>query len=224
MGIGGVLAADRHQLREPIRIPAAGHLGGQDLHRSWCQKPGQARPDHVTADQHENGAAQSVEVVFLPCAGRAVAPQPPNYAVPPSDVPGHVGAADQPPVLPSLPGIVLQPAQDLSDAGATAGLLPGASRTNGGASSRADTSSPDCSVADQLDSGRRGGNCLSSPAAAGPSRRPVRAVVRVCAVTLCPARTEHSASPADTRPSAGPRPRTVAQPGPRGGHGGRAPR
>ena len=102
--------------------------------------------------------------------------------------------------------------------------VPGASRTNGGASSRADTSSRDCSVADQLDSGRRGGNCLSSAAAAGPSRRPVRSAVRVCAVTLCPPRTECSASAADTRPSAGPRPRTVARPGSRGGRGGRAPR
>ena len=54
--------------------------------------------------------------------------------------------------------------------------VPGASRTNGGASSRADTASRDCSVADQLDSGRRGGNCLSSAAAAGtePAPGPIR--------------------------------------------------
>ena len=36
-------------------------------------------------------------------------------------------------------------------------------------------------MADQLGSGRRGGNCLSSAAAAGPSRRPVRSAARVCA-------------------------------------------
>jgi len=54
-----------------------------------------------------------------------VAPQPPDYAVPPGDVAGRVGAADQPPVLPSLAGIVLQPAQDLCDAGAAAGLRAG---------------------------------------------------------------------------------------------------
>jgi hypothetical protein len=125
VGVRGVLAANRDQLREPFRVAAAGHLNGQHLHRPRRQKPRQARPDHITADQHENGAAQGVEVVLLPCAGRAVAPQPPDYAVPPSDVAGRVGAADQPPVLPSPPGMVLQPAQDLSDAGATAGLRAG---------------------------------------------------------------------------------------------------
>ena len=54
--------------------------------------------------------------------------------------------------------------------------VPGASSTNGAASSRADTASRDCSVADQLGSGRRGGNCVSSAAAAGtePAPGPIR--------------------------------------------------
>jgi hypothetical protein len=106
-------------------VPAAGHLSGEDLHRSRRQKPRQARPDHLTADQYEDGAAQSVEVVFLPCGGGAIAPQPLDRAVSPGDVASSVGAADQPPVLPCLPGMLLQPAQDLCDAGAAAGLRAG---------------------------------------------------------------------------------------------------
>ena len=83
------------------------------------------RLGRVAADQHQDGAAQRVEGAFLPGAAAVVVAQPPDDAVSPGDVAGCVGAADQPPVLPGLPGIVLQPAQDLADASAVAGLRAG---------------------------------------------------------------------------------------------------
>lgn len=101
--------------------------------------------------------------------------------------------------------------------------VSGTSRVSGGASSRASTTSRDRPVAGHVDAGRRGGNCLSSAAAAGPSRRSSRARARVCAVTPCPPRTGRSASPADTTPPAGsPMSRTAALPGLLGARGGRA--
>lgn len=37
MTVGWVCAADSDQLGEPLGVAAAGHLGGQDLHRRGCQ-------------------------------------------------------------------------------------------------------------------------------------------------------------------------------------------
>jgi hypothetical protein len=69
-----------------------------------------------------------------------------------------LGAAEQPPLLPGLPGQLRQPAQQLDDAAAPAGLCRCRLGENGGLVSRATVSCSVCVVCGQDSGTGRGGN------------------------------------------------------------------
>ena len=103
--------ASRGQGGEPGRVADAGHLRGQAGRGGRGQQPAQARADHVRADQqHDRPAGQQRDVLGIarPAAGGG---QPPGQQPPPRGIARGVGPASDPPVLPGVTRLGLQPVQ-----------------------------------------------------------------------------------------------------------------
>ena len=113
-----VLLADHGQGGEPGRVADAGHLRGQAGRGGRCQQPAQARADHVRADQqHDRPPGQQRDMLRVagPAAGGC---QPPGQQPPPRGVARGVGPAGDPPVLPGVTRLSLEPVQHPDQAAA----------------------------------------------------------------------------------------------------------
>ena len=97
---------------------------GEHQRLALPQQPPVAGPDDLPGDQQHQPAAQLVAVMVT---GRDTLPQ---RQIGPVE-PGAVGPAGQPPFLPGVPGLALQPVQQLGQA-APPGLVPGAARARDG--------------------------------------------------------------------------------------------
>ena len=90
----------RSELGERGGVAGAGHLGGQVVpHRDEPQQPVQAGPDHIGAYQHLQPWGQVRQRFGAVGADQ----QPPVWLV--------LGAAGAPPLLPTVAGLLTQPAQ-----------------------------------------------------------------------------------------------------------------
>jgi hypothetical protein len=99
-------------------VADAGHLRGQAGRGGRCQQPAQAGADHVRADQqHDRPAGQQRDMLGVagPAAGGC---QPPGQQPPPRGVARGIGPAGDPPVLPGLTRLGLQPVQHPDQAAA----------------------------------------------------------------------------------------------------------
>jgi hypothetical protein len=125
VGIGGVVPAESSQGGEPLRVAAACHLNGQDLHGARREQPRQAGLDHIAGDQREHASAEGREVVLRNAVCPATGPQPFHRQVPPARIASRVRTAGDPAVLPGLSWTSLQPVQDLGQAGLAPELSTG---------------------------------------------------------------------------------------------------
>ena len=103
--------ADHGQGSEPGRVADPGHLRRKAGRGSRRQQPAQARADHVRADQqHDRPPGQQRDMLGI-TGSPAGGGQPPGQQPPPRGVARGVGPAGDPPVLPGVTRLGLQPVQ-----------------------------------------------------------------------------------------------------------------
>jgi hypothetical protein len=103
----GPVVAQVPQPREALRVTVCGHGPRQLSVTSGSDQPRQGRAHHVAGDHRDQRRRQRAE----PAHAREVpATRPPGRQLPPG-APGLLGAAGQPPLLPAVTVLVLQPVQ-----------------------------------------------------------------------------------------------------------------
>ena len=119
----------RGQGRHPGRVADPAHLVGEADRRRRRQQPGQAGADHVAADQLRHARAEPDVQARVQRAEPAGVVQATHDAVSPVAGSDGLGAGGVPPLLPCLPGVQLQPVQELQDA--QLARVPGAGAAEG---------------------------------------------------------------------------------------------
>jgi len=106
--------AARGQVGESGRVTGAGHLRRQPLRGGRGEQPGEAGADHIGAHQRQQAGAEHRRVE--PAIERRGGLAPPDREASPVDPAVIGGAAGQPPLLPGVARLCLQPVHDEADA------------------------------------------------------------------------------------------------------------